>query len=53
MKKRLLGILFCLLMLSFVLAGCGKDTQTSGKGGKKSRCSYAYEGPSALESGWG
>ena len=35
MKKRLLGILFCILMLSFVLSGCGKDTQTSGKGGKK------------------
>ena len=35
MKKRLVGILFCIMMLSFVLAGCGKDTQTSGKGGKK------------------
>lgn len=35
MKKRLLGIVFCLMMLSAVLAGCSKDAQTSGKGGKK------------------
>ncbi|NLP34425.1 MAG: sugar ABC transporter substrate-binding protein [Clostridiales bacterium] len=35
MKKRLLAIVLCLMMLSTMLAGCSKDAQTSGKGGKK------------------
>lgn len=35
MKKRLLSIVLCIMMLSSLLAGCSKDTQTSGKGGKK------------------